>query len=85
MQASKLGELISGIEKQRIANAMTISDKEFASRIEAAKLRPVVGKGSKLEAKDREFFFKICLSFRQAFKKCGKHTKRLAEVSLNKS
>ena len=56
LQASKLGELISGIEKQRIANAMTISDKEFASRIEAAKLRPVVGKGSKLEAKDREFF-----------------------------
>ncbi len=56
LQASKLGELISGIEKQRIANAMTISDKEFASRIEAAKLRPAVGKGSALEARDREFF-----------------------------
>ena len=77
LQASKLGELISGIEKQRIANAMTISDKEFASRIEAAKLRPVVGKGSKLEAKDREFFqdmseFQTGIQeMRQAYEKIG--------------
>ena len=77
LQASKLGELISGIEKQRIANAMTISDKEFASRIEAAKLRPAVGKGSKLEAKDREFFQDMSefqsgiQEMRQAYEKIG--------------
>ena len=54
LQASKLGQLISGIEKQRIANAMTLSDKEFESRIAAAKLRPA--KVGKMEQKDTEFF-----------------------------
>jgi len=55
LQASKLGQLISGIEKQRIANAMTLSDKEFESRIAAAKLRPAKV-GGKMEQKDTEFF-----------------------------
>ena len=55
LQASKLGQLISGIEKQRLSNAMTISDKEFQSRIEAAKLRPAKV-GGKMEQKDTEFF-----------------------------
>jgi len=55
LQASKLGQLISGIEKQRTANAMTLSDKEFESRIAAAKLRPAKV-GGKMEQKDTEFF-----------------------------
>lgn len=55
LQASRLGQLISGIEKQRIANAMTLSDKEFESRIAAAKLRPAKV-GGKMEQKDTEFF-----------------------------
>ena len=55
LQASRIGRLISGIEKQRIANALALSDKEFQSRIEVAKLRPAKV-GDDLDAKDKEFF-----------------------------
>ena len=55
LQASRIGNIVAQLEKERIANAMTISDKDFASRIEMAKVRPASG-AQKLATKDAEFF-----------------------------
>ena len=55
LQASRIGNIVAQLEKERIANAMTISDKDFASRIEMAKVRPASG-AQKLANKENEFF-----------------------------
>jgi len=55
LQASRIGKLVAGIEKARISNAMAVSDKDFASRIEMAKVRPASG-AQKLANKENEFF-----------------------------
>ena len=55
IQASKLGALVAGIEKQRLAKNLRLSDMEFQSRLEQAKVRPAVSP-VKLDAADRGFF-----------------------------